>query len=164
MQVAPHLNKFHIRLALLSDLPAICAIEDNSFPTPYPTSLLERLLEDCFESFFVATDEVGKLVGYCVCSLSRESAHLISIAVQTDYRRRRVATTLLHRAIEFLIEQSIVELQLEVNLKNVDAVSLYSKLGFEIIEVLKGYYSDGSDAIRMRLTMRESPNPVNGGS
>jgi [ribosomal protein S18]-alanine N-acetyltransferase len=155
MQVASPLNRFHTRLASLSDLPAICAIEDNSFPTPYPPSLLERLLEDCPESFFVAIDQVGELVGYCVCSTDPKLAHLISIAVQIDHRKRGVATSLLHRAIEFLIEQSIPELWLEVNLKNVDAVSLYLKLGFEKTGVLKGYYSDGSDAIRMRLTMRE---------
>lgn len=95
------------------------------------------------------------MVGYCVCSSGRKLAHLISIAVQTDYRKRGVATSLLHRAVEFLIEQSIPELWLEVNLKNVDAVSLYLKLGFEKTGVLKGYYSDGSDAIRMRLIMRE---------
>ena len=94
------------------------------------------------------------MVGYCVCLSRRKLAHLISIAVQTDYRKRGVATSLLHRTIEFLMEQSIPELWLEVNLKNVDAVSLYSKLGFEKTGVLKGYYSDGSDAIRMRLTMR----------
>ena len=155
MQVAPPMNRFYIRLASLADLPAISAIEDNSFPTPYPLSLLERLMENYPKSFFVATDQVGGLVGYCVFSLGRKLAHLISIAVQTDYRKRGVATSLLHRAIEFLIEQSIPELWLEVNPKNADAVNLYSKLGFEKIGVLKGYYSDGADAIRMRLTLRD---------
>jgi ribosomal-protein-alanine acetyltransferase len=121
-------------------------------------------LEDCSESYFVATDQGEKLVGYCVCSLGPKSAHLISIAVQTDYRRRAVATTLLHRVIEFLKEQSIVELWLEVKPKNVKAISLYSKLGFERTELLKGYYSDGSDAVGMRLTTTRPPEPVNAGS
>lgn len=102
----------------------------------------------------MATDQVEELVGYCVCSSGRKSAHLISVAVQTDYRRKGVATSLLRRALEFLIEQSIPELWLEVNLKNVDAINLYSKLGFEKTGVLEGYYSDGADAIRMRLTVR----------
>ena len=156
MQVASLLNQFHIRLASSSDLAVICAIEDDSFSTPYPPSLLERLLKDCPEGFFVATTRAGKLVGYCVCSSDRNFAHLISIAVQTDYRKRGVATSLLQRTIEVLIEQKIPELWLEVNLKNVDAIRLYSKLGFEKMGVERRYYSDGSDAIRMRLMIREA--------
>ncbi len=84
--------------------------------------------------------------------------------MENDYRRRRVATKLLRRAIDFLMTQRILELWLEVNLKNVEAASLYSKLGFEKIAVLKGYYSDGSDAVKMRLVMKESRKFVNGGS
>jgi [ribosomal protein S18]-alanine N-acetyltransferase len=164
MPIAPPLNQFHVRLALLADLHAISIIEDDSFPTPYPPVLFERLLDECSESFFVATNQEGKLVGYCVCSLNGESAHLISIAVQSDYRRRGVATKLLHRAMEFLIEARIVELRLEVNPRNVDAARLYSKLGFETIEVLEGYYSDGGDAIRMRLTMGEPAKSVDSSS
>jgi len=112
-------------------------------------------LQDYHENFYVATDKGGKLVGYCVCTTGRNLAHLISIAVQIDYRKRGVATALLQKAIEFLVEHNILELWLEVNPKNVDALSLYSKMGFEKMEVQKRYYSDGSDAIRMRLTMRE---------
>ena len=146
MQVAVPLSPFHIRLASLSDLSAICRIENNSFPTPYPRSLLKRLLDDCSDGFFVATDDAGKLVGYCVCSSSSRSAHLISIAVHTDCRRKGVATSLLLGVVGSLKEHDVVELWLEVNLKNVAAVTLYSKLGFEKMAMLKGYYSDGSDA------------------
>jgi ribosomal-protein-alanine N-acetyltransferase len=164
MPITPPLNQFHVRLALLADLHVISIIEDDSFPTPYPPLLLERLLEECSESFFVATNQEGNLVGYCVCSLNRDSAHLISVAVQSDCRRRGVATKLLHRAMEFLIGARIVELRLEVNPKNLDAVRLYSRLGFETVEMLEGYYSDGADAIRMRLTINEPAESVDNSS
>jgi ribosomal-protein-alanine N-acetyltransferase len=139
----------------LSDLPAISAIEDDSFPAPYDPSLLKRLLQDFPESFFVATDESGELVGYCVCTLGGKTAHLISIAVCRNLRRRGIALVLLQRAIEYLAAQAVDELWLEVSLRNLEAVTLYAKLGFEEIGILEKYYSDGSDAVRMRLVLGE---------
>jgi ribosomal-protein-alanine N-acetyltransferase len=145
------MNAFNVRLASKSDLPALSAIEDDSFAAPYPASLLERLLSYCPESFYVATDEAQKLVGYCVSSLNGEAAHLISIAVHPKFRGRGVATILLRETLKFLMTQNVVELFLEVNGKNTDAIALYSKLGFERTEIVKKYYSDGSDAVRMSL-------------
>jgi ribosomal-protein-alanine N-acetyltransferase len=156
MQVALALNRSHTRLASLSDLSAICAIEDDSFRTPYPPSLLERLLKDCSESFLVALDNEGTLAGYCVFSLAENSAHLISIAVHRRLRRKGVASTLLQRAFEYLISHNVDEFWLEVGGNNLEALSLYDKLGFERTATLKGYYSDGLDAVRMRLFLRSA--------
>ena len=111
----------------------------------------------------MAINEAEEIVGYCICSVSHTSAHLISIAVQTEVRRRGVATSLLQRTVEFLRARGVGELWLEVNLKNVEAVNLYLKLGFEKEEVLRKYYSDGSDAIRMRLITLQLPKVIKGG-
>jgi ribosomal-protein-alanine N-acetyltransferase len=145
------MNAFDVRLASKSDLPALSAIEDNSFTAPYPASIWERLLDDCPESFYVATDPERKLVGYCVSSLSGQLAHLISLAVHPKFRRKGVATILLQETLRFLTAHNAVELVLEVNPKNADAIQLYSKLGFEKIGLMEKYYSDGSDAVTMRL-------------
>ena len=46
------------------------------------------------------------------------------------------------------------ELWLEVKTDNLEAVGLYQKFGFKNEDVLKAYYSDGSDALRMNLILR----------
>ena len=154
MKAALPMNRFHTRLASLSDLAAICAIEDTSFSAPYPQSLLEQLLRECSQTFFVATNDTGKILGYCVCSISGRSAHLISIAVDSNLRRKGVGITLLRRAIESLTANGVHELWLEVKTNNLEAISLYLKFGFKNESVLKAYYSDGSDALRMNLVLR----------
>jgi len=154
MKVAVPLNRFQTRLASLSDLPAICAIEDSSFSTPYPPSLLEQLLQECSQSFFVATNDGGKLLGYCVSSLRGKSAHLISVAVRNNFRGKGVATSLLRRAIESVTASGVDEFWLEVKKNNLEAIGLYLKFGFKNTGVLKAYYSDGSDAVRMHLVLR----------
>ena len=44
---------------------------------------------------------------------------------------------------------------LEVKKNNIKALSMYSKLNFEIVSIRKSYYTDGSDAINMQLIKRK---------
>lgn len=108
-------------------------------------------MKDCPATFLVATQESGELVGYCVSSQRRKSAHLISVAVSSDFRREGIATMLLRRTIDLLVGQEVVDFWLEVNPNNTGAIALYAKIGFEKMGTVKSYYSDGADAIRMRL-------------
>lgn len=115
--------------------------------------MLQRLLEYYSETFFVATNEGDELLGYCVCSIDGRAAHLISIAVHRSYRRMGVATALLDRLVEHLKERSVEEMWLEVSVNNEEAVALYCKWGFEKQTTFPDYYSDGSDALRMRILL-----------
>jgi ribosomal protein S18 acetylase RimI-like enzyme len=72
---------------MANDLPAISAIEVDSFTDPYPPALMERLQRDNPGNFFVAENNSSKIVGYCVASEKGEFAHLISIGVLREYRR-----------------------------------------------------------------------------
>ena len=154
MKAALPMNRFHTRLASLSDLAEICAIEDTAFTEPYPRSLLEQLVRECSQSFFVATNDAEQILGYCVCTISGRSAHLISIAVDSNLRRKGLGTTLLRRAIESLTAIGVHELWLEVKTDNLEAIGLYRNFGFKTEGLLKAYYSDGSDALRMNLILR----------
>jgi ribosomal-protein-alanine N-acetyltransferase len=133
-----------------SDLTGICEIENSSFTEPYPRFLLRRLLRDHSGRFFVAQTTEGKLVGYCVASTNQGSAHLISIAVSPDQRRIKIAVGLMETLMEHLMDQGIEEIWLELKLGNKEALGLYTKLGFRKVSVVPNYYSDRSDALRMR--------------
>jgi ribosomal protein S18 acetylase RimI-like enzyme len=43
------------------------------------------------------------------------------------------------------------EIWLEVSANNRSAIALYSKSGFEKLNTIPNYYSNGSDALRMHL-------------
>jgi len=102
-------------------------------------------------------------VGYCVCSKEGKLAHLISIGVLREYRRRKVATSLI-QALLVQLGSRIRELWLEVNTANQEAVKFYEGFGFRSIMIIENYYSDGSPALRMRLALneavKESPPPT----
>ena len=146
------MNDVHIRRATRNDLESVCQIENGSFPDPYPRALMVRLLRDHPTGFFVAETSSGQVVGYCVCSKKGKLAHLISIGVLLEYRRRKVATSLIQEMLSQL-NSRIRELWLEVNTSNEEAVRFYEGFGFTRVMILENYYSDGSPALRMRLAL-----------
>lgn len=92
-------------------------------------------------------------MGYCVSALEGKLAHLISIAVLREHRRNGVGSTLLQNLITFSERHGVEELWLEVNSGNKEAIGLYDKFGFTSVMILENYYSDGSAALRMRLSL-----------
>lgn len=150
------LTNLRIRPASHADLQTICLIEDNSFSDPYPRYLLKKLLEEVGNGFLVAEKSSGELVGYCATSTEGRLAHLISIAVLFRDRKRGVATALLRNLVEYLVAREVDELWLEVKQGNKEAVGLYEKFGFAKVMILDNYYSDGSPALRMRMSLRKN--------
>jgi ribosomal-protein-alanine N-acetyltransferase len=82
-------------------------------------------------------------------------AHLISIAVLREHRRKGVAGALLQRLVKYLECHGVDELWLEVNIGNKEAIDLYEKFGFLRMMILENYYSDGAPALRMRLGLNK---------
>ena len=147
------ISSYRIRAATQTDLAAIHSIENIAFSDPYPRRLLARLLRDCPESFLVAESEVGTVVGYSVASYEGEIAHLLSIAVLPEHRRRGIGTALIRR-VTAIMTAAAKEIVLEVKIRNTEAIKLYEELGFQSIETLEHYYSDGASAVKMRLAIR----------
>jgi len=137
----------------MADILSICLVENESFSSPYPRGLMEKLLEYNPDTFVVVTDESRKLKGYAVGAINGKSAHLISIGVLKDSRRKGAATLLLRELFRRLLEVRVKEVWLEVNIKDTGAIALYLKLGFEELMTVDHYYSDGSAALKMRLNL-----------
>ena len=156
------MKSLRIRTVAESDLPNIAFIENSSFDQPYPLDLLKKLSRQHRDSFLVA-EENGTLLGYCVASLNRGAAHLISIGVLRESRRKGVGTSLLKHLVRFLLNHGVDELWLEVKSENNEAVGLYEKFGFERMNIVNDYYSDGSAALRMRLGLGNHFQSMDGG-
>ena len=153
------MDTVQIRLARHTDLKGIFLVEDHSFSKPYPHDLIAKLLRDWPDSFFVAEHQPGKIIGYCVAAEEGKSAHLISIGVIQEYRRRGIGTRLIRRLLANL-SSGVKELRLEVKENNREAITFYETMGFKQVDYAQNYYEDGSAAIQMLLTMHEA----NGGA
>jgi len=134
---------------------AIWQIEDSSFTDPYPHNLLAKLLREYPDTFFVAETSAGTIVGYCVAAQQENWAHLISIGVLPEYRRRRIGTALIHALLGTLAPE-VGELRLEVKQGNAEAIKLYEDLGFRPVNLIENYYEDGSSAVKTRLNLPQN--------
>jgi ribosomal-protein-alanine N-acetyltransferase len=154
-------NSFLIRNVRMDDIDDIIMINRLSLPENYPYYFFVDHIKDYGKAFYVA-EVNGDVVGYIMPRIELgfsnlknlpslvKKGHVVSIAVLEAYRNRGIGTALLKASMKSMKEDySAEEVYLEVRVSNYPAISVYEKLGFMKIKVLKHYYADGEDAYLM---------------
>lgn len=142
-----------------NDLGSVIAINRRCLPENYAPSFFMNIYEN-FPKTFLVSEVNNQVVGYIMCRIEYgpsdfgnfdliKKGHIISIAVLPEYRRRKIATNLILNAMERMKEYDAQEVFLEVRISNEQAISLYKKLGFQIVRKIPMYYLDGEDAYMM---------------
>jgi ribosomal-protein-alanine N-acetyltransferase len=143
-----------IRKFAPTDLKRVFEIENMSFDQSYGINMFQQLYEMGI-GFLVAEHE-GYVIGYVMFWIKYENqGHIISIAVDKNYRRMGAGTQLLVKAIAILALLPIETIYLEVNENNTGAVEFYKNFNFKIDRVVPGYYENGDGAIVMYIHLRE---------
>jgi peptide alpha-N-acetyltransferase len=78
------------------------------------------------------------------------------LAVSSSSRNLGIATSLVTRTIDAMIERGADEVVLETEEDNVAAMRLYERLGFLRSKKLHRYYLNGSSAYRLVLALKGS--------
>ena len=76
------------------------------------------------------------------------------LAVSSSYRNHGIATTLVRKAVDKMIERGADEIVLETEESNIAAMRLYERLGFLRSKKLHRYYLNGNSAYRLVLQVR----------
>jgi ribosomal-protein-alanine N-acetyltransferase len=146
-----------IRKSRREDLEYILAIENTSFPIPWPISNFLYVFNRAPELFLVAEEEepVGYIIGeireLIISGISHRSkaGHIMNIAVKREWRERGVGSLLLDEIESRFKEREAQQVTLEVRESNTTARTFYVNRGYEDIGRVRGYYGD-EDAIIMR--------------
>jgi ribosomal-protein-alanine acetyltransferase len=150
-----------IRKFRVGDLPRVLQIERVSFgPDAYSASTFMAHVFRDRKGLFVA-EEASEIVGYTLVRvglgwIGAKKGGLTSIAVDPGHRRKGIGRALLAHALEYLREHKVDEADLEVNVTNLTAQSLYESFGFRRSRLLPDYYGEKRDGIRMVLDMRSA--------
>jgi ribosomal-protein-alanine N-acetyltransferase len=132
------------------DLKRVYEIENMSFNQSYGINMFQQLY-DMGIGFLVA-EEDDYVIGYVMFWIKYENqGHIISIAVDKNYRRLKAGTQLLVKAISILSLLNLNTIFLEVNENNEGAVEFYKTFNFKVDRVVPGYYENGDGAIVMYL-------------
>ena len=100
-------------------------------------------------SYRIVTN-AGEMVGFVFVLVNEDgSAHLTTIGVAPEHRRRQLANRLLVHIEDALRQRRIVTVVLEVRISNTVAQDLYRNLGYTVVQRLAKYYNNGEDCYLM---------------
>jgi ribosomal-protein-alanine N-acetyltransferase len=150
--------KYEIDAINASDLDEIVAIENVSFPSPWPRRIFEREIE-AQNSYKRVIRFAGSIVAYIVTWTIYDEVHILNIAVHPDFRKIGLGEMLLSDCLEYSYLRGLKSAVLEVRTSNRRAIRLYEKLGFKTFRVRKKYYSDTrEDAYVMMFELEPGRN------
>ncbi len=103
-------------------------------------------LDNRLGKYYAAVDSsTGQLVGYSGFWLIGDEAHITTLAVHPDCRRKRIGEVLLINNILTARQEGAKWLTLEVRVSNEKAQNLYFKFGFKNLGIRRHYYQDNSE-------------------
>ncbi|MBE0672928.1 MAG: GNAT family N-acetyltransferase [Anaerolineales bacterium] len=137
-----------ITKASILDLNALRKLENESFAKDaWP--LFDLIAVLTFPDVIrLKAVENGQMVGFVAGDPHPRDGWgwVATIAVDPRYQRRGIGRALLHACEEKL---GVPRSRLTVRLSNQVAISMYEKEGYASIDLWKGYYNDGEDAMLM---------------
>lgn len=100
-----------------------------------------------------------KCVGAIVCKLDMHKktvrrGYIAMLAVDENYRKEKIGSNLVMRAIAAMVRDGADEVVLETEITNEPALKLYENLGFVRDKRLFRYYLNGVDALRLKLWLK----------
>lgn len=134
-------------LVKTNDINLIKQLDDEIFnSSAYQLSTYEQMVSS--NLFYLITNDTKQPIGFIIIQKIDADLELIKVGLMEKYRRLGYTYNAL---LQLIAELSYQHFFLEVKSHNLEAISLYHKLGFEQIGERKNYYSDGSDAIIMQF-------------
>ncbi len=89
-----------------------------------------------------------KVLGYLEIRLVDGVVDIMNLFVNEEDRKKGIATSLMNKMIE---EENYSRIMLEVNENNIEAIKLYSKLGFKEISLRERYYGEDTAIIMEKV-------------
>jgi [ribosomal protein S18]-alanine N-acetyltransferase len=158
--LSPRVAPSVVRFATAADVPALVALEQHSFPDPWPEDSLAQEVEGPGTLVLIAAQSyTAPPLGYAAYRAMGAEAELLRLAVASAARRRGVARALLAAGRRHLAGFGCDTCFLEVRADNAAAIALYEAEGFHPIGRRPGYYGRGTDALLYAGSTRPGRSP-----
>jgi [ribosomal protein S18]-alanine N-acetyltransferase len=146
-----------VRRMVEEDVPVVHALDVASFTLPWPLSAYQFEVSRNPDSIPLVIEvkddqENWRIAGVMVIWLILDEAHIGTIAIDAEYRRKGLARRLLGEGLLISRTKGAVAAYLEVRRGNIGAQELYRQFGFTIEGVRPRYYQDNhEDALLLTL-------------
>lgn len=147
--------RYCIRKMYLSDVDRVAELDPIVFGEMHWTrNIFTNELANPNAVYFVASklDEAGEdtseVLGYGGAWHVLDEMHIMTLGTDPDYRRNKIAESIIITLIADAIAAKIKSISLEVRLSNAAAQKLYARYDFQQQGIRKNYYeSDGESAL-----------------
>ncbi len=132
----------------LLDFETIKDSLQSEFDDFWTQSILKSELENENSKYIVAKENQN-IVGFAGIIILPDDVEITNIVTKKSERKKGIGNLLLDKLIIMARETGKDNISLEVNEKNIIAINLYKKFGFETVGRRKKYYNQKDDAIIM---------------
>ena len=146
------------------EIPSVLSIEEQNSDYPWSELQFTTSIENSNNLCYCRSLN-DKTIGYLIAMLTTNSADILNIGIDPDFKRQGYGRAFLKHLIEELRKRDIYEILLEVRIGNKSAIQFYKKQGFKEIFVRKNYYTKNSnnrsqreDGIIMRIEIPKFKN------
>lgn len=146
-----------IRPMQAADLGQVQSVDQLSFSMPWPLSafryeLFENELSLLWVAELASYQAPNLVVGVIVVWLVLDEAHIATLSVHPDYRRRGIGQALVATTLAAAVRKKMASATLEVRAGNLAAQQLYKRFHFKVIGRRPRYYRDNNeDALIMTI-------------
>lgn len=139
-----------IRKMTIADLEEVHKLECQIYPDPWTFSHFCHEVMENKVSYTLVMELETKVIGFAVTWFIQDELHLANIAIDPQYRNLGLASLFMNVIFEEGLKRKLIRAFLEVREKNLAAINLYKKFGFEEIGVRRKYYRNGENALVMQ--------------
>ena len=157
-------TEYSIRPATLHDLAGLCQLEAATFSyDQIGRRSFRHLLRSPSTQVYVCdsvADTDQQILAYAIVLTRKNSTfwRLYSMATCASARGLGIGRKMLSHIIAQARERKVTGIRLEVKCDNQAGLHLYRDLGFEVIDLIPAYYSDGTDAYKMQVSWANGYN------
>ena len=120
------------------DLATVAAIESGAYVFPWTIGNFRDSLLSGYECIGCWTGR--ELIGYAIVMTALEEAHLLNLAVASNWQRRGIGAQFLQHLIDGARKHRLEMLYLEVRPSNISARRMYERFGFRQLGLRRDYY------------------------
>lgn len=146
-----HLKIYDTKKKLYENIKEIKRLELENELTTLESTVFDKIINSSFY-FIVKKDKILRGIIIVVeknLPISNEFAYINTLIVDKRFQKQGLATTLLTLTFDKMRSKGIRKVCLHVNIKNINAIKLFEKIGFIKDGIVKNYYGNDNDAYFM---------------
>jgi ribosomal-protein-alanine N-acetyltransferase len=101
----------------------------------------------------IIAEDAGEIVGFILAEAEPPEAHIITLDVAENFRRRGLGTQLTQAVEAALASRGVAAIELESATDNTAGVAFWLRHGYRTVSIIPRYYLDRIDAYHMRKAL-----------